>query len=99
MSGKGKTISQFGVDPISTHAWSGDGSHLAVSMNNKEVQVLKKGSGEGKWDNTATLNQHDLVVRGIDWAPKTNRIVTCSEEMLMYGICKTMEHGNNLWSC
>ena len=84
MSGKGKTISQFGVDPISTHAWSGDGSHLAVSMNNKDVQVLKKGSGEGKWDNTATLNQHDLVVRGIDWAPKTNRIVTCSEDRNAY---------------
>jgi len=80
----GKTVTSFGVEPISTHAWSGDGSQLAISLNNKEVQVLKKGGGAGKWDNTATLNQHDLVVRGIDWAPKTNRIVTCSEDRNAY---------------
>ena len=84
MSDKYKTISEFGARPISTHAWSGDGNHLAISMNNKEVQVLKKGSVAGNWDNVATLNQHDLVVRGIDWAPKTNRIVTCSEDRNAY---------------
>merc|ERR1711944_288519 len=56
----------------------------AISMNNKEVQVLKKRGGEGIWENTAILNQHDLVVRGIDWAPKTNRIVTCSEDRNAY---------------
>ena len=80
----GKAISSFGVEPIAAHAWSGDGNHLAISLNNKEVQVLKKGSGAGKWENTATLNQHDLVVKGIDWAPKTNRIVTCSEDRNAY---------------
>ena len=79
-----KTISSFGVDPIATHAWSNDGNELAISLNNKEVQVMKKGGGAGKWDSTATLNQHDLVVRGIDWAPKTNRIVTCSEDRNAY---------------
>ena len=80
----GKTIASFGVEPISTHAWSSDGNHIAISLNDKDVQVMKKGGSAGKWDNTATLNQHDLVVRGIDWAPKTNRIVTCSEDRNAY---------------
>jgi len=32
-------ISSFGVSPITTHCWSGDGSKLALSLNNKEVKV------------------------------------------------------------
>jgi len=80
----GKTISSFGNEPISTHAWSSDGKHVAISLNDKDVQVMKQGGAAGNWDHTATLNQHDLVVRGIDWAPKTNRIVTCSEDRNAY---------------
>ena len=80
----GKTISSFGVAPISTHCWSGDGNYMAISMNNKEVQVMKRGYGPGKWDTSATLDQHDLLVTGIDWAPKTNRIVTCSADRNAY---------------
>ena len=79
-----KTISTFGVMPISTHCWSGDGNQLAISLNNKEVQVMNRGYGPGKWDASATLDQHDLLVTGIDWAPKTNRIVTCSADRNAY---------------
>ncbi len=32
----------------------------------------------------STLDQHDLRVTGIDWAPKTNRIVTCSADRNAY---------------
>ena len=84
MSASAKTISSFGVVPISTHCWSGDGNQLAISLNNKEVQVMKRGYGPGKWDSSATLDQHDLLVTGIDWAPKTNRIVTCSADRNAY---------------
>jgi len=81
----GLTISNFGVDPIFTHAWSGDRNNLAISMNNTEVQVMEKAGGTGtKWETSATLSQHDIVVRGIDWAPKTNRIVTCSGDRNAY---------------
>ena len=80
----GKTVSSFGVSPISSHSWSGDGNHLAISLNNNEVQVMKSGAGAGKWTTTATLNQHDLLVTGIDWSPKTNRIVTCSTDRNAY---------------
>jgi len=80
-----KIISTFGgVEPISTHAWSADGKNLAISHNNKQVKVYKESTKPGKWEATATLDQHDLRVTGIDWAPKTNRIVTCSADRNAY---------------
>jgi len=80
-----KIISTFGgVEPISTHAWSADGKNLAISHNNQQVKLYKESSKPGKWEATATLDQHDLRVTGIDWAPKTNRIVTCSADRNAY---------------
>lgn len=80
-----KIISTFGgVEPISTHAWSADGKNLAISHNNTQVKVYKESTKPGKWEATATLDQHDLRVTGIDWAPKTNRIVTCSADRNAY---------------
>ena len=35
-----KSIHSFGgVAPITTHAWNGNGDQIAISKNNKEVQV------------------------------------------------------------
>ena len=45
---------------------------------------MKRGHGPVKWYTSAELNQHDLLVTGIDWAPKTNRIVTCSADRNAY---------------
>ena len=60
-----KIISTFGgVEPISTHAWSADGKNLAISHNNKAVKVYKQSTKPGKWEATATLDQHDLRVTG-----------------------------------
>jgi WD40 repeat protein len=47
-------------------------------------QLFKAAGAPGKWEVTATLDQHDLRVTGIDWAPKTNRIVTCSADRNAY---------------
>jgi len=79
-----KTISTFGVDPISTHAWSPDGESIALSHNNKEVKIYEGAGQPGKWKETATLDQHDLRVTGIDWGQKTNRIITCSADRNAY---------------
>merc|ERR1712130_1032912 len=76
------TVHSFGVGPIDCHAWSGDRKQLALSRNSKEV-VLYKSSGKG-WEADGSLDQHDLRVTGIDWAPKTNRIVTCSADRNAY---------------
>lgn len=51
-------------------------SGLAISPNSNEVHIYRR---EGlKWTLESILNQHDLRVSSIDWAPKSNRIVTCS---------------------
>lgn len=54
---------------------------LALSPNNNEVHIYHKENG-GKWNLNASLSQHDLRVTSIDWAKKTNRIVTCSAVIL-----------------
>jgi actin related protein 2/3 complex subunit 1A/1B len=48
------------------------------------LKIYRAGGLAGKWEETATLDQHDLRVTGIDWAPKTNRIVTCSADRNAY---------------
>merc|ERR1712025_1116794 len=68
--------SNNGASPISCHAWSGSRSELALSHNSKDV-VIYSGNSGGDWTEKALLDQHDLRVTGIDWAPKTNQIVTC----------------------
>lgn len=66
----------FGVNPITCHAWNKDRSQVALSPNNHEVHIYKREVNE--WRLINILNQHDLRVTGIDWAPNTNRIVTCA---------------------
>jgi actin related protein 2/3 complex subunit 1A/1B len=81
-SATSKVPYSFGVSPITTHAWNGDAGQIALSRNNKEVEIFKK---EGaKWAPLSKLDQHDLRVTSIDWAKKTNRIVTCSADRNAY---------------
>lgn len=54
-------------------------SEIAVSPNNQEIRIYQHERSSNDWTRLDTLNKHDLRVTGIDWAPKTNRIVTCSE--------------------
>ena len=37
-----------------------------------------------RYTSVAKLDQHDIRVTGIDWAPNTNRIVTCSADRNAY---------------
>ncbi|KAG8224602.1 hypothetical protein J437_LFUL009182 [Ladona fulva] len=77
----------FGVSPITCHAWNKDRTQIALSPNNHEVHIYGKsdlGSGSYEWQLLDILNQHDLRVTGIDWAPKTNRIVTCAVDRNAY---------------
>jgi actin related protein 2/3 complex subunit 1A/1B len=77
-------VSKFGVSsaPIQCHAWAADRQALALSHNLNFVQVYTK-SREG-WEEAAVLDQHDLRVNGLDWAPRSNRIVTCIADRNAY---------------
>lgn len=75
-------IHSFGVEPITCHAFNKDKTQLAFSPNNSEVHVYRR---EGdKWVKSDVLSQHELRVTSIDWAPNTNRIVTCSADRNAY---------------
>ena len=51
-------------------------SEIALSMNNNEVEIYT--SAGGQWRLTDTLKEHGQLVKGIDWAPNSNKIVTCA---------------------
>lgn len=72
----------FGIEPITCHAWNKDRTKLAISPNSHEVHIYQLERGE--WKLEEILNEHDLKVTGIDWAPNTNRLVTCSADRNAY---------------
>ncbi|KAK7593029.1 hypothetical protein V9T40_007781 [Parthenolecanium corni] len=74
----------FGIDPIPHHAWNKDRQQIAVTPNNQEIRIYQLDKSANDWTLLDTLNKHDLRVTGIDWAPRTNRIVTCSEDRDAY---------------
>jgi len=70
---------------ITQHAWNGDRTMLAVCPNDNTVILLKKPSAEdGQWERVATLSEHDALITDIAWAPRTNRIVTTSQDRNAY---------------
>lgn len=75
-------VHNLGVDAISCHAWNKDKTEVAICPNNNEIQVYRRTSSG--WKLLETLQEHDMHVMGIDWAPKTNRIVTCSADKNAY---------------
>ncbi|XP_065160419.1 actin-related protein 2/3 complex subunit 1A-A [Atheta coriaria] len=70
------------ICPITCHAWNKDRSLIAQSPNNNEVHIYKRIGQD--WKKEDVLNQHDLRVMGIDWAPNSNRIVTCAMDRNAY---------------
>ena len=53
-------------------------AEVALSLNSKDVVIYERSGGD--WRQQDSLDQHDLGVTGIDWAPKSNRIVTCAAD-------------------
>jgi len=75
-------VNSFGVEPVTCHSFNASRTKLAISPNNNEVHIHNK---EGsKWTLETILNKHDLRVSSIDWAPKSNRLVTCSADRNAY---------------
>jgi len=72
----------FGLEPITTHAWNSTRDRVALSLNSKDVTIYQRAGSE--WRLQDTLDQHDLHVTGIDWAAKSNRIVTCAADRNAY---------------
>ncbi|RKP03362.1 hypothetical protein CXG81DRAFT_29299 [Caulochytrium protostelioides] len=73
---------QLFASPITCHAFNADRTQVAVSPNSHEVYIYAR-RGDG-WTHTHTLSEHDKLVTSIDWAPKTNRIATASQDRNAY---------------
>ncbi|OQR80031.1 actin-related protein 2/3 complex subunit 1A-like [Tropilaelaps mercedesae] len=77
-------IHSFGVAPVSCHAFNKDRSQVAVSLNNTDVEIYEKEPVGWKSAPSHSLTKHDFRVTSIDWAPISNRIVTCSADRSAY---------------
>lgn len=75
-------VHQLSLGPITAHAFNADRSKVAVCPNTNEVQIYD--STHAGWVLTHTLKEHDKLVTSIDWAPQSNRIVTCSQDRNAY---------------
>lgn len=75
-------INQLFSEPITCYAQSGSFQRLALSPNNNLVHIYKQQNSS--WVEESILSQHDLRVTSMDWAPKTDRIVTCSADRNAY---------------
>ncbi|RXM33825.1 Actin-related protein 2/3 complex subunit 1A [Acipenser ruthenus] len=76
------SLYSFGLDPVSCHAWNKDRTQIAISPNNTEVHIYQKSGKE--WTKIHELTQHSGRITGIDWAPISNRIVTCASDRNAY---------------
>ncbi|KAJ8001357.1 hypothetical protein DPEC_G00168690 [Dallia pectoralis] len=72
----------FLLEPISCHAWNKDRTQIALCPNNHDVHIYKKDGV--KWTKIHELKEHNGQVTGIDWAPDSNRIVTCGSDRNAY---------------
>jgi len=76
---------------VTAHAWDKDRQYIAFCANDTDLQICRKND----YQNAQVLSEHDQVITGIDWAPNTNRIVTCSQDRNAY--VWTWNAQENLW--
>lgn len=93
-------VHSFGNLPVIAHAWNHDRTRMtfqlfdsniqkkicfieiAVSLGKNDVRIYQKQAG--KWRLIHTLSEHLSRVLAIDWAPKTNRIVSASAVRIIH---------------
>uniref|UniRef100_A0A8K9XQV7 Actin-related protein 2/3 complex subunit n=1 Tax=Oncorhynchus mykiss TaxID=8022 RepID=A0A8K9XQV7_ONCMY len=76
------SLYSFGLEPLSCHAWNKDRTQIAVSPNSSVVIIYEKKGNE--WAKIHELTEHSGRITGIDWAPDSNRIVTCASDRNAY---------------
>jgi len=78
---------------VSCHAWNKDGTKLAISPNDNEIHIYAKNGNNYVLEHK--LVEHDQLVTAIDWAPKSDRIVSCSQDRNAY--VWTFQPKENKW--
>ncbi|KAF9350690.1 hypothetical protein BGX34_001033 [Mortierella sp. NVP85] len=75
-------VNEFNLGPISCHSFNHDRTEVAVGFGTNVVNIFRK-TGAG-WTLATTLAEHDKPVTSVDWAARSNRIVTCSQDRNAY---------------
>lgn len=75
-------VHQLSLGPLTAHSFNADRTKVAVSPNSNVVHIYS--STPSGWALEHSLAEHDKLVTGIDWAPQSNRIVTCSQDRNAY---------------
>ncbi|PWN29790.1 WD40 repeat-like protein [Jaminaea rosea] len=89
-------VHHLSISPLTAHAFNADRSKVAVSPNSNEVHIYA--SSANGWTLEHVLNEHDKLVTGIDWAPQSNRLVTCSQDRNAYvWTLQADETGKSIW--
>uniref|UniRef100_A0A2I2YDG6 Actin related protein 2/3 complex subunit 1A n=1 Tax=Gorilla gorilla gorilla TaxID=9595 RepID=A0A2I2YDG6_GORGO len=79
------SLHQFLLEPITYRVWNRDHTQIALSSNNHQVHIYKK-NGAGH------------IITGIDWAPKSDRIITCGADHNAYVWSQKDDHNAYVWS-
>lgn len=83
-------------DKATCHAWNADRTQIAICPNSPAVSIFRKpATADGPWERVQTLAEHDALVTDIAWAPKSNRIITTSQDRNAY--VWTQEGGTGEW--
>eukprot|EP00029_Vermamoeba_vermiformis_P001658 TRINITY_DN11870_c0_g1_i1.p1 TRINITY_DN11870_c0_g1~~TRINITY_DN11870_c0_g1_i1.p1 ORF type:complete len:353 (+),score=45.76 TRINITY_DN11870_c0_g1_i1:215-1273(+) len=67
---------------INVHCWNADKTQVALCPNNNEIRIFVK--KESEFCLEYVLTAHEDLVTGLDWAPKTNKILSCSQDRNTY---------------
>lgn len=78
-----KKEQQIFTGPISGHGFNHDMSKMIISDSSRSSYIYSRDSS-GKYVEEAELSKHIERVLSVDWAPKTNRIVTCAGDRNAY---------------
>merc|ERR1712212_581275 len=79
---KDKEVFHLSDKPVSCHSFNKDRTKVAISPNDHTIQIFAK--NKAKWELETTLTEHHQAVNGIDWAPESNRIVSCGADRNAY---------------
>ena len=79
-------IHQLSLGPLTAHSFNSDRTKVAVCPNSSDVLIYSRSdiSPTSSWVLEHTLSEHDKLVTSIDWAPNSNRIVSCSQDRNAY---------------
>lgn len=78
-----KKEQQLFTAPIGAHAFNADQSKLIVSDMSNTAYIYHKDS-KGNYVKETELQKHIERVKSVDWAPHSNRIVTCAGDRNAY---------------